>query len=157
MTKHSERARREFVSVVELIVLAFVIGIPVAAPLMPARAATNHVIGMWDFYYTPHSQTVAPGDTVQWRNYGAYQHTAKSNASAWTEVVVNPGVLSSPATVMPSTPGTYSYICSNHFATDGMWGEIIVSTVVPEFSSSLVVVVGLLVMALGLMLVRRKL
>jgi LPXTG-motif cell wall-anchored protein len=38
-----------------------------------------------------------------------------------------------------------------------MWGAIIVSTAVPEFSSSFVVVVGMLVMALGLMLVRRKL
>jgi hypothetical protein len=39
MTKYSERARRELVSVVELIVLAFVIRIPVAVPLMLARAA----------------------------------------------------------------------------------------------------------------------
>jgi LPXTG-motif cell wall-anchored protein len=37
-----------------------------------------------------------------------------------------------------------------------MWGSIIVVTAVPEFSSSFVVVVGMLVIALGLMLIRKK-
>lgn len=156
MSKHSERRRREIVSVVELIVLAFVIGIPVAAPLMPARAVTNHVVNIYDFYFSPQITTVAPGDTVTWHNMASATHTATSNDSAWTAVVI-PGGQTSAAITMPTTPGTYDYRCTIHFPYyPTMWGAIVVSTGVPEFSSSLVVVVGMLVMAIGLMLVRRK-
>jgi len=157
MTKHSERARRELVSVVELIVLAFVISISVGAPLMPARAVTNHDVGMYDYHYVLKFTYVAPGDTVTWHNYGAAVHTATSNTSAWTQVSVNPGQSSLPID-MPLTPGNYTYHCLYHGGSPlYMWGAIIVSTAVPEFSSSFVVVVGMLVMALGLMLVRREL
>jgi len=157
MTKYSERSRREFVSVLELIVLAFVIGIPVAAPLMPARAVTNHVVYMNDFYFSPKFTIVAPGDTVTWHNNASAEHTATSNTSAWSAVTLLGGQTSA-AITMPSTAGTYDYICTIHFPYyPTMWGAIIVSNSVPEFSSSLIVVVGLLVMAVGLMLVRRKL
>lgn len=157
MTKHSERARREFVSVVGLIVLAFVIGLSVAAPMMPARAATNHVVYMTVSYtFSPKFTTVAPGDTVTWHNNASTAHTATSNISAWSEVILNGGATSA-AITMPTTPGNYTYICSYHFGSSGMWGAIIVSTTVPEFSSSFVVVVGMLVIALELMLLRRKL
>jgi plastocyanin len=157
MTKHSERARREFVSVVELVVLAFVIGIPIAGPLMPARASTNHDVNMYDYRFDLKFTTVAPGDTITWHNLGIAPHTATSNTTAWAQVSVSPGQ-SSPATLMPTLAGNYTYHCIYHGgAPNYMWGAIIVSTAVPEFSSSLVVVVGMLVMALGLMLVRRKL
>jgi plastocyanin len=157
MKNYSDRARREFVSVIMLIVLAFVIGISVAGPLMPARAATNHDVDMYDYYYLPQFTTVAPGDTVTWHNLGAAPHTATSNTTGLFDVAVSSG-LSSPATNMTTTPGNYTYHCSYHGGFPHyMWGAIIVSTVVPEFSSSFVVVVGTLVMALGLMLARRKL
>jgi plastocyanin len=157
MTRHSDRARREFVSVVELIILAFVIGIPVATPLMPARASTNYDVNMYDYYFDLKFTTVAPGDTVTWQNLGSFPHTATSNTTGLFDVSVNSGQ-SSLATTMPTLPGNYTYHCSYHGgAPNYMWGSIIVSTAVPEFSSSLVVVVGLLVMALGLMLIRRKL
>ncbi len=157
MKKYSERARRELVSAVVLIILAIVIGIAVLAPLMPARAVTNHVVEMHEYYFLPQFTTVAPGDTVTWHNSGIAPHTATSNTTAWLEVTVTSG-LDSAATVMPMTPGNYTYICSFHFGLhNSMWGAIIVSTAVPEFSSSFVVVVGMLVIALGLMMVRRKL
>ena len=156
MTKHSERARREFVSVVELIVLVFVIGIPVAAPLMSVRAATTYTVGMYDFHYIQKFLTIAPGDSVIWHNYGSALHTSTSNTTVWDTGDVSPGT-SSAAILMPTTPGNYTYHCYYHGgAPYHMWGAIIVSTAVPEFSSSFVVVVGMLVMALGLMLVRRK-
>ena len=140
-----------------LIVLAIVIGMAVLAPLMPARAVTNHVVEMHDYYFFPQFTTVAPGDTVTWHNNASIPHTATSNASAWTEVIVSAGLTSNPPTPTPMTPGNYTYICSFHFLQhNSMWGAIIVSTAVPEFSSSFVVVVGMLVVALGLMLVRRK-
>jgi plastocyanin len=156
MTKHSERARREFVSVLGFIVLAFVIGISVAAPMMPARAATNHVVYMTvGFTFAPKFITVAPGDTITWHNNASVAHTATSNSTAWPEVILSGGGTSA-AITMPTTPGTYPYICSYHYGSFGMWGEIIVSTAVPEFSSSFVVVVGMLLIAFELMLLRRK-
>ena len=157
MKKYSERARRELVSVVVLIILAIVIGIAVLAPLMPARAVTNHDVNMSEYIFSPKFTTVAPGDTVTWHNSGIAPHTATSNTTAWPEVIVSSGQ-SSAAISMPTTPGNYTYICSFHFGLhNSMWGAIIVSTAVPEFSSSFVVVVGMLVIALGLMLVRGKL
>jgi len=142
--------------VLALIALTFVIGISVAAPLMPARAATNHDVYMHDYYFLPQFLTVAPGDTVTWHNVGAAPHTATSNTTGVFDVAVSAGSSSS-ATTMPTTPGNYTYHCSYHGgAPHYMWGAIIVSTVVPEFSSSFVVVVGMLLIAFELMLLRRK-
>ena len=140
-----------------LIALTFVIGISVAAPLMPARAATNHDVDLYDYYFLPKFLTVAPGDTVTWHNVGVAPHTATSNTTGVFDVSVSPG-LSSAAITMPTAPGNYTYHCGYHGgAPHYMWGSIIVSAAVPEFSSSIFVVVGMLVIALGLMLVRRKL
>lgn len=156
MTKHSDRARREFVSVVELVILMFVICIPVAIPLMPARAATTHTVGMYNFYFDKQFLTVAPGDSVIWHNYGSMTHTSTSNTSAWDTGDVSPGT-SSAAILIPTTPGNYTYHCFYHSGYPYyMYGSIIVSTSIPEFSDSIVVVVGMLAIAIGLMFVRGK-
>jgi plastocyanin len=156
MRRYSERARRELASVLIITILAVVIGISVAAPLMPTRATTNWDVQMHDFYFSPKFTYVDPGDTVTWHNNGAAYHTATSNTSAWDTGDVSPGTSSAPIT-MPLTPGNYTYHCFYHGGPPFyMWGAIIVSTAVPEFSSSFVVVAGMLVIALGLMLVRRK-
>ena len=155
MSKYSKRARREVVSVAVVAILAFVIFIPIAAVFIPTAAATNHVVDMVDYNFSPKFIPVAPGDTITWHNAGTILHTATSNTSAWAEVIVSPNMDSAPIT-MPTTPGNYTYICSIHFATHNtMWGAIVVSTDIPEFSSSLVVVMGMLAIALGLMLIRR--
>lgn len=153
---YAERARRERVSKSVLLILAAVVVMSLAAivPLStPSRGATTHTVEMFNFYFSPQFLTVAPGDSVIWHNSGTLAHTSTSNTSAWPEQVVNPGS-SSPAVLMPTTPGTYSYICSFHFGAYGMWGEIIVSTSVPEFSGAFVAVIGMLVIALGLILAR---
>ena len=90
--------------------LAFVIGAAVVIPAMPVRAQTNHVISMTEYVFTPQFLTIAPGDTVQWQNNGVLPHTATSNTSAWTEIILNPGQTSTPPITL-TTPGVYDYIC----------------------------------------------
>lgn len=151
----SKRARMESAAALGMTMLVFVMLVPIVVPFIPARAATNHVVDMNDYNFSPQFLTVASGDTVTWHNAGAHVHTATSNTSAWAEITLSAGQTSSPVT-MPLTPGNYTYICSYHFSSFGMWGAIVVSTVVPEFSGSLVVVVGMLAIALGMMLIIRR-
>ena len=154
-SRHSDRARRELVSVIALIALAGLVLVPMMIIMAPARASTNHIVNVFEYNYSPKFLTIAPGDTVSWHDNGSFSHTATSNTSQWTEVVVNPGQ-TSPPTTMPSIAGNYTYICSFHYSIHpSMWGAIIVDTSIPEFSSSSVAVLGMLVIGLALMLVRR--
>lgn|GEM_PF-1185176 len=155
MRRFGEDRRIEAMRFVGLVFMAFVAVLSLAVPAMPARAATNYVIDMYDYYYAPQFLTVSVGDTVQWSNLGTVQHTATSNdTAAWGEVVVNPDTTSPPLTLTVS--GVFPYIDSVDYAFYGMWGQItVVGTAVPEFSSFAVVAAGMLVLALGLSFVRR--
>ncbi len=148
MRRNRSSSRSEVVVVLELTLMAFLVGFALAAPAMPARAATPHTIQMNDFNFSPQFLTINSGDTVQWHNAAGVDHTATSNTSAWTEIILSPGQTSSAITL--SVPGVYDYICSIHYAAYGMWGKITVQSAVPEFSSSIVVVAGMLAMAIGL-------
>ncbi len=148
MRRFHKRPQDRLIWVFELTVMVFTVGFVLAAPALPARAAQNHLITMTDYAFTPQFLTIATGDTVQWVNNGAAAHTATSNTSAWTNVILSPTQTS--AMIPINAPGTYDYYCLYHISFD-MWGSITATgSVVPEFSSSAVVVVGLLVMAIGL-------
>lgn len=113
---------------------------------------------MTGFAFSPQFTTISAGDSVQWRNLDTVTHTSTANSSdpqTWNFASVAPGATT--ATVTLNTPGTYDYICTIHFSADKMWGRIIVTgSGVPEFSSSLLVVVGMLGIVVGLMVLRRK-
>ncbi len=149
--------RGEIARVIELTALALVIGVSLVGPVLPARAQTTHTIEMYDYYFVPTPpavMTINAGDHVVWHNNGAAEHTAQSNTSAWTTVSVSPTQTSSPITL--NTPGTYTYICNLHYPIENMWGIIEVQgTAVPEFSSTAMAVVGMLVIVIGLMVVGR--
>ena len=158
MNRFERRFRGERTAVLGIALLTGLLSVAAVSSLLPGTtAATNHVIDMNDYFFSPKFITIAAGDTVQWHNAGFYQHTATSNSSAWSEIILNAGQTSSMITL--NTDGNYSYICSNHFLADKMWGAIQVGTsTIPEFSSSLLVVTGLLVLMIGMMLLggRRK-
>ena len=137
----------------ELTMLAFMIGLAIVMPAIPARAQTTWTIEMTDYQFTPKSQSINAGDHVVWHNGGAAAHTATSNTSAWTNVVLSPGQTSSPTTL--TVGGVYNYYCQYHVSFD-MWGSITVSGTIPEFSGELVVVIGLMAMMLGLMVLRTR-
>ncbi len=155
MNRYERRASGERAAVLGIALLTALVTLGAMGSMLPvARAATNHVIDMDDYFFSPKFLTIAPGDTVQWHDASIYtQHTATSNTSAWTEVILNPGQTSSMITL--NVQGNYTYICSIHFPMGfNMWGAIEVGTggAVPEFSSSLLVVAGLMVLMIGMML-----
>jgi len=158
MDRFERRFRGERTAVLGIAMLVGVLSLAAVGSLLPTTtAATNHLIEMNDFYFSPKFLPIAPGDTVQWHNNGFYQHTATSNTSAWTEVILNAGGTSSMITL--NTEGNYTYICSNHYGLYKMWGAIQVGTsAIPEFSSSLFVVLGLFALMIGMMVLggRRK-
>ena len=151
MDRFERRFRGEKAAVLGIALLVGMLSLAAVGFLLPnAMAATNHVIDMEDYFFSPKFTPIAPGDTVQWHNAGFHQHTATSNTSAWTEVILNADQTSSMITL--NTPGNYTYICSIHFASDKMWGAIEVGTsAIPEFSSSLFVVLGLFALMIGMM------
>ncbi len=79
----------------------------------PASGAT--VID-WFVGATNVQTTVKAGDIVQWRSTDGMAHTVTSNSapSAFAEIGVSGGALSSPMTF--DTPGAFPYFCSIHGA-----------------------------------------
>ncbi len=160
--RHKRRRRNDRASLLVMASIAF--GVPLIFLLMgvmtsvppTAGAPVNHEIGMYDFFFSPQFLTIPLGDTITWHNFSPSAiHTATSNTSAWTEVVLNPGQTSTPITL--TSAGNYTYICSIHFPLGfNMWGAIqVVSNPIPEFSSSIVVVAGMLILVLGMVLLGR--
>ena len=150
MRRHYSRNKIAILCAIELVVLAFIF-IPAFAMLSQPVAAANHTVEVGDFFFNQKDITIFAGDTVTWHNGGALPHTATSNNSLFTEVNLPSGVTSSPLAF--NTPGLFPYHCRLH--PTQMWGSITVVNVIPEFSSSLVVV-GLMAMALGDVIVARR-
>jgi len=75
--------------------------------------ATQITVG--DNYFTPTSVTISPGDTVIWIWGGAVGHNVIFT-TAPTTPPADCGVMSSGLCfrIMPSTTGTYNYVCSLH-------------------------------------------
>jgi len=157
MESYSRRERRTIISVLELTALVFLVGIAFAAPMLPARAAQQWTIDATSsFTFSPVIRPINVGDYLVWHNAAGFTHNVTANA---TDPVVFPGFdIPSGGNSHPvwfNVTGVYDYYCSLHTSYH-MWGRITVSPVVPEFSGSVAVAAGLLVMALGLMFARRK-
>jgi plastocyanin len=73
----------------------------------PAR----HVVVIRAFQFEPASLTIAPGDTVEWRNQDIFAHTASAEDGSWDSGNL-PADTSWSAVV--SRPGTHAYRCLFH-------------------------------------------
>jgi plastocyanin len=90
--------------------------------------ATTVAISIDDDTFTPGTDTVAVGDTVQWTNNGGLQHTVTSGNGSPT--VYNSGTLNPTSTFthVYTAVGTYPYYCQFHGTASGtgMHGVIVV-------------------------------
>ena len=77
-------------------------------------------VAIYDNYFQPGTNTIPPGTTVRWTNYGHHGHTITSNDGVWDSGDVGPRMGYS---VTFYRPGTYHYYCRYH-AKDQMRGTI---------------------------------
>ena len=83
-----------------------------------AASAADRTVDMVDLDFEPGSVTIAPGDTVTWRNQGAAPHDATGDG--WSTPLLTAG---QSASVTFETAGTYNYICTIH---PDMTGRVVV-------------------------------
>ena len=143
------------VSFVQVAVFVFMIATALAVPFLPtARAAATVSVEIIDLSFNPSSITIAPGDTVIW-----YNNETSTHHSVTSDVGVTPsfdsGEIVAGATWSHTfdTEGTFTYHCMYHTY---MHGTVIVQTGIPEFSSSILVVAGILALMLGLIALRGR-
>jgi len=130
--------------------LVLIVG-SLALPFVPIARAAITDVSISNFAFVQSSVTISPGDSVRWTNNDGVTHTVTSNTGAWTPLTLAAG---ESGTIPFANAGTYAYHCSIH---PSMTGTVVVTaTGVPEFSSGLFVVVGLLTMMVALMFVRRR-
>ena len=149
------RAFREIVGgIVSISTLASFMLVMMMALVSPldgnARAATTHNVYMDGFAFKPQTVSVQVGDTVVWTNNDTFLHTTTADGGAWDSGDMSQG------DTFPFTftaPGTYSYRCSFHAS---MTGTVIVEQIIPEFSSTALVAIGLLAVFLVAVGIRRK-
>lgn len=74
------------------------------------RAGEAVEIKIGDLAFAPRDVTVRLGDTVTWVNADFIDHTATDSNGAW-DVTIAAG---QSATLKPTEPGVFSYICRYH-------------------------------------------
>jgi len=149
------RAFREIVGgIVSISTLASFMLVMMMALVSPldgnARAATTHNVYMDGFAFKPQTVSVQVGDTVVWTNNDTSLHTTTADGGAWDSGDLGHGDTFS---FTFATPGTYTYHCSRH---PSMTGTVTVGSVIPEFSSTALVVIALLAMFLAVVGIREK-
>jgi plastocyanin len=77
----------------------------------PSGSSTPTIV-IKNFAFQPASLTVAPGATVTVQNDDSATHTITASNKAFDTGHIDPGM--SATFTAPTTPGTYSYICSIH-------------------------------------------
>lgn len=94
------------------------------------KAQQTFAITSSGFQFLPATLTITAGDTVQF-NQSASHPAREVSLTTWNnnQSTSNGGFdnLHSGAKIKLSTPGTYYYVCSNHFAS-GMKGQIVVQS-----------------------------
>lgn len=78
----------------------------------------THEIGIHGFAFVPAELSIAPGDTVVWRNADLAPHTATALSGDWdTGKIAGAGA----ASMTFEQPGEHRYVCAFH---PGMTGRI---------------------------------
>jgi len=140
--------------IVSVSILASFVLVMILALISPvernASAATTYIVYMDGLTFKPETISVQVGDTVVWTNNDTFLHTTTADGGAWDSGDMSQG------DTFPFTftaPGTYSYRCSFHAS---MTGTVIVEQIIPEFSSTALVAIGLLAVFLVAVGIRRK-
>ena len=123
----------------------------------PGVSASNQWVTIADYSFTPADLAIDIGDTVTWQNNASTTPHTATSTSAPSGGAFDSGTIAAGGGVFTHTftvAGSYSYECSFH---PGMTGTITVGSVIPEFSSFTFVAVGLVIVMLGLVFVRRRL
>jgi len=95
-------------------------------PYQPSYSTSRFMaavdVAIYDNYFQPNANTIPPGTTVRWTNYGHHGHTITSSDGLWDSGDVGPRLGYS---VTFYRPGTYHYYCRYH-TKNGMNGTIVV-------------------------------
>jgi plastocyanin len=90
--------------------LSALIALLLATSSVSAATAT---VKMANYYFSPKKQTVALGNSVQWKNVSGKKHSATPVVNwSWGGVTVAASATS--AAVSPTQAGTFKYFCSFH-------------------------------------------
>jgi plastocyanin len=120
-------------------------------PLAPgARAATTWQVSIVNYDFQPDSLEIMPGDTVVWTNDGTVTHDVTESGGAWTSGSLLPDET---FTKTFDTIDVVNYYCSIH---PTMTGTVSVGTEIPEFSSTFLVVLGMMGLLIGVVVIRKK-
>ncbi len=96
--------------------------------LMAMVRVTRALVVIKDFSFNPSAITVTQGDTVVWRNDGAFTHTSTSGTAPVADGLWDTGFLGSgaSASVPMGSTGLFPYFCSIHTTT--MHGSVTVGS-----------------------------
>jgi plastocyanin len=134
--------------------LASVLAFSMALPLIPAsRAATTVDVNIVNFDFQLADVTIQPGDTVRWTNTVVTIHSVVNDVGSGETFSSSDMGLNDVFTHAFNTAGDFSYHCGHH---PSMQGTVHVSTLVPEFSSLPIVMLGLVVLVAALSAFFRK-
>ena len=152
MNSNHKRQGWRLSSSVQITLFATFVVLALALPFVPpARAATVDV-SIVDLQFQPSTINVQIGDTVTWTNNGAFTHTVTSDGGSGP---LNSGSLGTGGTYSFTflSDGTYNYHCTFHIS---MKGTVTVGSVIPEYSSTALVALGLMVILIGLVALGKK-
>lgn len=154
MERRHGRTGTGIVHVINIALLALVMAFALALPLVPAsRAATTVDVSIVNFAFQSSDVTILPGDSIRWTNDVSTTHSVHSDTGS-AETFDSPDLgLSGVFTYTFDNEGDFSYHCGQH---PTMHGTVHVTSLIPEFSSIPIILVGLLVLLLGLTRVLRK-
>jgi glucose/arabinose dehydrogenase/plastocyanin len=92
-------------------------------------------ITIGNFFFSPPTVTIKPGDTIRWTNQGSTVHTSTSGQNCTPDGLWNSGSLSPGASFSRvfDESGTFPYLCdvALHCELNGMKGTIVVQLVDP--------------------------
>jgi plastocyanin len=152
MKDKRERVGWRLSSSVQIALFALFVVLALVLPFVPpARAATVNV-SIVELQFQPSTINVQLGDTVIWTNNGALTHTVTSDGGAGP---LDSGDIGSSGTYSHTfvSEGTYSYHCVHH---PSMQGTVTVGSAIPEYSSTALVALGLMVILIGLVAVGKN-
>ena len=91
--------------------------IAIVAAMPGAALGVSQTVVIQTFAFMPVNTTIAPGESITWRNADPVAHTATSDTGAFDTLSIAPGATSK--TVLFANAGTYAYHCSIHLSMKG--------------------------------------
>ncbi len=117
---------RQTLPIARLRALAVLTGVLFFMPQLVFGATATITIG--DNSYTPKNITIAPGDTVSWKNNGTSPHTIVADDKSFESVTLAPGQTFA---AMFNLAGSYPYHCRLHGGVGGVGQSGVIAVVAP--------------------------